>query len=52
MSIVKKQFNSQAKNFHNWSITKNMEYMQRYKDDALFFKRKVFLILGEKTDTG
>ena len=32
MSIVKKQFNAQAKNFHNWSITKNTEYMQRYVD--------------------
>ncbi len=30
--IVKKQFNSQANNFSNWSITKNNEYMRRYFD--------------------
>jgi ubiquinone/menaquinone biosynthesis C-methylase UbiE len=40
--IVKRQFDIQAKNFSNWSVTKNEEYMQAYfefislqKDDEL-----------------
>jgi len=40
--IIRKQFDSQAKNFSNWSVTRNEEYMQAYfefigfeKGDAL-----------------
>jgi len=40
--IVKRQFDTQAQNFSNWSVTKNEEYMQAYfefidlqKDDEL-----------------
>jgi tRNA/tmRNA/rRNA uracil-C5-methylase (TrmA/RlmC/RlmD family) len=28
--IVKRQFDIQAQNFSNWSVTKNQEYMQAY----------------------
>ena len=28
--IIKNQFNKQAKNFQDWSVTKNVEYMEAY----------------------
>ena len=30
--IVKKQFDKQALNFSNWSVTKNIEYQKAYFD--------------------
>jgi len=30
--IVKRQFDKQAQNFSNWSVTKNIEYQKAYFD--------------------
>ena len=30
--LVKRQFDRQAKNFSNWSVTRNVEYQQAYLD--------------------
>jgi len=41
--IVKRQFNKQAQNFSNWSVTKNIEYQKAYFDFCEIFSQDTLL---------